>query len=222
MSITTRYQELRRRVPAEVTIVLAAKTRTPAEVCEAIAAGATHIGHNYVQEAEAMVPQLAGPSTRLTWHMIGPLQTNKINKALQLFDVIQTVHSLRQLEALDARASRAGRTLPVYLEINSGREAAKAGLPPEVDAVAPLLQAGAGLASVQIRGLMTMGPFSADPEDCRPGFRLTRQLFERLQPLCPANVALEVLSMGMSDSWQVAIEEGANMIRVGSAVFGPR
>lgn len=229
MSIGQRYAELRRQVPDHVTIVLAAKTRTTDEVREAIEAGATDIGHNYVQEAEPAREALADIAGSVRWHMIGPLQTNKINKALRLFDVIQTVDSVRRAEAIHRRAENAGReVVPVYLEINIADEDAKAGLS-AAEATASLESATQSvvrsidqLDRLRLDGIMTMGPLLDDPEGYRPLFRRTRHLYERLQQLDLTHAQLTTLSMGMTDSWRVAVDEGATMIRVGTAVFGPR
>ncbi len=229
MSIGQRYTELRRQVPEHVTIVLAAKTRAPDEVRAAIDVGASDIGHNYVQEAEAAREALADIADSVRWHMIGPLQTNKINKALRLFDVIQTVDSVRRAEAIQRRAENAGRdVVPVYLEINIADEDAKAGLSAAEaaesleSATESVVRSIDQLDRLRMDGIMTMGPLLDDPADYRPLFRRTRQLYERLQRLDLSRAQLTTLSMGMTDSWRIAIEEGATMIRVGTAVFGPR
>ena len=229
MTITDRYRALRAQVPEDVTIVLAAKTRTPDEMAEAIAAGATDIGHNYVQEAESARAALGAESNAVRWHMIGPLQTNKINKALRLFDLIQTVDSVRRAEAIQQRAETLDRdVVPVYLEINIGDEDAKAGLSASDNASSleavteSVVRAIDDLDRLRLEGLMTMGPLLDDPEAYRPLFHRTRQLFEHLRRLELQRAELGTLSMGMTDSWQVAVDEGATMIRVGTAVFGRR
>ncbi len=222
MSIAENYLKIRREIPDTVTIVLAGKTRTPQEILEAVEAGATDIGHNYVQEAEQMCRDLGEQANRITRHMIGPLQTNKINKALHLFDVIQTVDSLEKARAISLRAEKAGKTMPVYIEINIGNEAAKSGVAPDMGTLEVLVAEMAKLKHMQVTGLMTMGPLTGDPEDSRPHFRKTRQLFESLQTLAVPGITMETLSMGMSDSYRVAIEEGATMVRLGTVVFGAR
>ncbi|MFC1592048.1 YggS family pyridoxal phosphate-dependent enzyme [Thermodesulfobacteriota bacterium] len=222
MGIGDTYQRLRAEIPAGVSIVLAAKTRAPEELAEAIDAGATDLGHNYVQEAAQMHAALGERARQVRWHMIGNLQTNKINKALQCCDVIQTVDSLQKGEDIAARAARAGRTVPVYVEVNIGREESKAGVAPLQDSLEQLVGALARLDGIAVAGLMTMGPMTGDPEDSRPHFRTTRELFERLQAARIAGAALKTLSMGMSDSYRVAIQEGATMVRLGTIVFGAR
>ncbi len=217
MSIRENYAKLRAEIPDTVTIVAAAKTRTADEVRQLIDAGATDIGQNYVQEAEAVRAQLGPAAGNVRWHLIGHLQTNKINKALGLFDVIQTVDSAKLARAIDKRADA---PVDVLIEINSGREPQKTGVVP-ANAEA-LIQEIAPLDNVSVRGLMTMGPAFGDPEDARPAFRETRQLFSRLASLAIPGVAMETLSMGMSNAFRVAMEEGSTMIRPGTLLFGER
>jgi len=217
MSIAENYQRIRDEVPDHVKIVLAAKTRTADEIREAIRAGATDIGENYVQEAEEARRALAVEAESVTWHMIGHLQRNKVNKALPLFDVIQTVDSVKLAGALSKRATE---LVSVYIEINSGREPQKTGVFPEN--AEGLIREVSALANVRIAGLMTMGPASGDPEAARPCFRETKKLFDRVAALDLPNVEMGVLSMGMSNAYRVAIQEGSTMIRLGSVVFGDR
>lgn len=219
MTIAENWRRLRDQVPPSVTIVLACKTRTAEEVREAIEAGATDLGHNYVQEAEKMVEALGETARGVRWHMIGPLQKNKINKALRVFDVIQTIHAIEQADAVDQRAGAMGKTVGVYIEINSGRESAKSGVMPDPDAVKPLADHIDALPHLRLEGLMTMGPWHEDEEKMRPYFRLTRTLFDSVKADRPD---FRHLSMGMSDSYGAAIEEGGTMIRLGTIVFGPR
>ena len=227
-SIADRYRRLRDEVGDEVTIVLAAKKRTPEEIAAAIEAGATDIGENYVQEGEAMQAALGENADRLRWHMIGHLQKNKINKAIPVFDVIQTIDSLAAAEAISSRVRNAGKTcMPVMLEINIGNEDSKAGIRPEdhepfEQYMERLVRDIAALDGVRVEGLMTMGPRFGDPEPSRPFFRRTRELFARLKDAAIRNVEMKYLSMGMSNSYRIAIEEGSNMIRPGTSVFGPR
>jgi pyridoxal phosphate enzyme (YggS family) len=200
-------------IPPEVTVVAAAKTRTAEEVAAAVRGGIRHVGHNYVQEAEAMFEQLGHA---VQWHFIGHLQRNKARRAARLFDMVETVDSPRLASALDRQCAAAGRTMPVLIEVNSGREEAKAGVgPEEIDALADHI---AALEHLALEGLMTMGPASSDPEELRPYFRATRRAFDRLRSRLP----LRHLSMGMSDSYLVAIEEGATLVRLGTILFGPR
>ncbi len=202
-------------LPAGVTLVAAAKGRTVEQVRAAIAAGVTHVGHNYLRDAEAMIPLV--PES-VHWHMIGHLQTNKVKKAVELFDMIETVDSLRLAQEIDRRCAAAGKTMPVLVEVNSGREANKTGvLPEDVD---ELVGQFGKLPHIRVQGLMTMGPRFGDPEEARPYFRATRAAFERLVRTPRPNVEMRYLSMGMSNSYVVAIEEGANLVRIGTLLFG--
>ncbi len=204
-------------LPPGVKLVAAAKTRTPEEVAVAARAGVTCFGQNYVQEAENVITAVGH---QIEWHMIGHLQRNKVKKAIPLFDMIETVDSWRLAAALDKHCAEIGKIMPVLVEINSGREARKTGvLPEEVD---DLVHRLSELPSIRVEGLMTMGPRFGDPEDARPYFRATRTAFERLAALNLPNIVMKTLSMGMSNSYLVAIEEGANMVRIGSLLFGPR
>ncbi|MBD3314387.1 MAG: YggS family pyridoxal phosphate-dependent enzyme [Chitinivibrionales bacterium] len=223
MSIAENYRRLREEIPDHVTIVLAAKTRTAAEVSEAIEAGATDVGHNYVQEAESMHDELGNLASRVRWHMIGHLQKNKINKVLPVVDTIQTVDSIVAAEAIDKRVEAAGKsTVDILIEINSGGEVSKSGLGADYDAVEQVARGVATLPHLRLCGLMTMGPFLDDPEDMRPYFRTTKGIFERLREKMIPRTNIQTLSMGMSDSYRVAIEEGGTMVRLGTIVFGPR
>jgi pyridoxal phosphate enzyme (YggS family) len=215
--IKARYEEMRRSIPEHVTLVAAAKGRTAAEVKEAIDAGIGIIGENYVQEAEKIINVLGDQAK---WHMVGHLQRNKVKNAVQLFDMIETVDSWRLAELIDRRCVATGRMMPVLVEINSGREASKTGvLPEEVD---DLIQQLASLRYIHVQGLMTMGPRFGDPEDARPFFRETKKAFDRIAAAGIPNIEMRYLSMGMSNSYEVAIEEGSNMVRIGTKLFGPR
>jgi hypothetical protein len=195
------------RSPAEVTIVAISKSFPPEAIEEAAAAGIAHIGENRVQEAAAKIPSLR--HLPVTWHMVGHLQTNKAKTALELFDIIQSVDSLRLAEALSHRAER---PVPVLLEVNVAGEASKFGFsPPEVPQAA---EAVGRLPHLNVCGLMTIAPLVGDPEEVRPIFRELRQLRDAL--------GLAELSMGMTDDFEVAIEEGATMVRIGRAIFGGR
>jgi len=215
--ISDNVRSLLAGIPAGVTVVAAAKSRTVAEIEEAIDAGITDIGENYLQEA---VPVIGALGDRARWHFIGHVQKNKAKHVVRLFDTIQTVDSVELATLLDAHASKNGRTVPVLVEVNSGREENKHGVMPE-DAVA-LVRRISTLDNIRVKGLMTMGPFMEDFSGLRPYFRETRMLFEEIASLGIANVAMEVLSMGMSDSYDIAIEEGATMVRIGTRIFGPR
>ena len=217
MDIAGNYQRAREEIPDSVTLVIAAKTRSAEELATLIDAGARDIGENYVQEAEAVYDRLGEKAKKAKWHMIGALQKNKINKALPIFDVIQTVDSLKLAEAIDKRSDR---IVPVYIEINSGREPQKSGVMPE-DAE-ELIRQILYLEHIKIEGLMTMGPRFGNPEDARPYFRETRKIFEYIRSLDIPKLDMKILSMGMSNSYEIAIEEGSNMVRIGTVVFGER
>jgi pyridoxal phosphate enzyme (YggS family) len=217
VEIAASVERILKTVPPDVTVVAAAKGRTPAEVEAAIHAGISNVGHNYIQEARTMVP---GLSDNVTWHLIGHLQRNKVSRAVQLFDLIETVDSWRLAEALDRRCAATDKVMPVLIEINSGREASKTGvLPEDVDG---LLQRLDELRHICVQGLMTMGPRFGDPEQARPYFRATRAAFERISAKNLPHTTMRYLSMGMSNSYRVAIEEGANMVRLGTEIFGRR
>ena len=217
MEIVESVERILETLPPGVTLVAAAKGRTPAEVEAALQAGITHFGHNYVQEAQKMIQALGH---KATWHLIGHLQRNKAKIAVQLFDMIETVDSWHLAVAIDRHCAAAGKVMPVLVEINSGREASKTGvMPEEVD---DLVQHLSDLQYIRVQGLMTMGPRFGDPEEARPFFRAARAAFERLSVLNLPNVAMRTLSMGMSNSYLVAIEEGANLVRIGTRLFGDR
>jgi pyridoxal phosphate enzyme (YggS family) len=152
--------------------------------------------------------------------MIGHLQSNKAKKAVSIFDMIETVDSFKLAKAIDKACRNMNRSMPILIEINSGEELQKAGVAPQ-DAIS-LIREIADLENVRITGLMTMGPFSGDPEEARPYFRKTRAIFEEVGKAHIPRVEMRVLSMGMSNSYKVAVEEGANMVRIGTKIFGDR
>jgi pyridoxal phosphate enzyme (YggS family) len=209
--------EILKMLPDGVRLVAAAKARTPEEVHEAVAAGVRIVGENYVQEA-AKAFELIGHEVK--WHFIGHLQKNKVKKAVEIFDMIETVDSVDLAEEIDKRCRAIDKVMPVLIEINSGEEPQKFGVLPE-EAV-HLAEEAAKLPNIKVMGLMTMGPFSGDPEDARPYFIKTRKLFEEIAAANLAGVEMKYLSMGMTNSYRVAIEEGANMVRIGTKIFGER
>jgi pyridoxal phosphate enzyme (YggS family) len=210
-------ERLRAELPAGVTIEAAAKTRTPAEVLAAVEAGITTIGENYVQEG---VEAAAVVGRKCRWHFIGHLQRNKVKKAVEVFDLIETVDSAEVARDIDHRSAGLGKVMPVLIEVNSGREPQKFGVVPE--ALPDLLRGLAGLANLRVEGLMTMGPESGDPEESRPYFRETKRWFDELGKLDLPGVRMTHLSMGMTGSYRVAVEEGATIVRLGTLIFGPR
>ena len=204
-------------LPPDVTLVAAVKGRSVAEVRAAIEAGVTHVGHNYIQEAELMVDLMRDSAK---WHMIGHLQRNKAKKAVLLFDMVETVDSWFLARELDKRCARMEKTMPVLVEVNSGREASKTGVKPED--VEGLVRQMSELEYLRVQGLMTMGPRFGDPENARPFFQETRKAFDRLARMDLPHASMDYLSMGMTNSYRVAIEEGANMVRIGTKIFGHR
>ena len=215
--ITENVKELLAELPEGVHLVGAAKTRSPEEIDEAVAAGLEIIGENYVQEAEKAYEVVGN---RAKWHMIGHLQRNKAKKAVRVFDMIETVDSMKLAREIDKCCGKIGKIMPVLIEINSGEEAQKAGVQPD-EAIA-LIHEMSTLEHVKIMGLMTMGPFTGDPEDARPYFVRTREIFEKLKEMNLPHVEMRYLSMGMSNSYKVALEEGANIVRIGTKLFGER
>jgi len=228
MSVTENYAKLRQEIPENVTIVLAAKAISAEEIEKIIDAGATDIGENYVQEAGQIYSDLRKKATKVKWHMIGHLQTNKINKALRIFDVIQTVDSLEKAAAIDKRVESARkRIVPVFIEINIGSEDSKAGIKPAEyepfdEYMERLVEDVSKLEHLRIEGLMTMGPRFGNPEDVRPYFRRIKGICDRIKGIALPNVSMKYLSMGMTNSYKVAIDEGSNMVRIGTAIFGER
>ncbi len=217
MGIKENVQAILRELPEGVRLVGAAKTRTPEEILEAIEAGLEIIGENYVQEAEKAYEAIGD---RAKWHMIGHLQSNKAKKAVRIFDMIETVDSVKLAHAIDKACAKLGKQMEVLIEVNSGEEPQKAGVMP--DEVTPLVKEISQFDNIKVMGLMTMGPFTGDPEDARPYFQKTRAIFEELKGMDIPGVEMKYLSMGMSNSYKVALEEGANMVRIGTKIFGPR
>ena len=202
-------------LPPGVMLVAAAKGRSVEQVRAAIRAGIRHVGHNYVRDAEAMISHVPEP---VCWHMIGHVQTNKVRKVVELFDIVESVDSLRLAQEIDRRLVSLGQVMPVLIEVNSGQEQGKSGVTPqELDG---LVRQVGSLSHLQVLGLRTMGPRFGDPEEARPFFRATRLAFERLARAPLPHAEMRFLSMGMSNSYRVAIEEGANMVRIGTLLFG--
>ena len=216
-TIRRNVESLLAEIPDDVQIVAAAKTRSVIEIRAAVDAGIGIIGENYVQE---VIPVFENLGRIVQYHFIGHLQRNKVKKAVEVFDLIETVDSIRIVEEIDKRCDAIGKTMPVLIEVNSGREPQKFGLLPED--VVPFLRQLAHLSNIRVMGLMTMGPFTGDPESARPYFERTRQCFETVNKMQLSHVEMQYLSMGMTNSYQIAIEEGANIIRVGTKIFGDR
>ncbi|MFA4991416.1 MAG: YggS family pyridoxal phosphate-dependent enzyme [Candidatus Omnitrophota bacterium] len=200
-------------LPTGVELVAAAKSRAAEEILEAIAGGVRIIGENYVQEAEKKFNIIG---RKAEWHLIGRLQKNKVKKAVKIFDVIETLDSIETAEAIDSSCAAIQKVMRVFMEVNSAKEGNKSGVMPE-DAET-LARRVSGLKNIKLTGLMTMGPALENPEDYRPYFRDTKALFDKIKLI----IDIKYLSMGMSDSYKIAIQEGANLVRIGAAIFGPR
>jgi PLP dependent protein len=217
VTITQNVKQLLRELPGGVQLVAVAKATQPSDILEAIEAGVKIIGENYIQEAEKAF-ESAG--RKVEWHFIGHLQKNKVKKAIELFDMIETVDSAGLASEIDTRCSKIDKIMPVLIEINSGREPQKTGVYPE-DAQA-LMKEISNLKNIKIKGLMTMGPSGGDAEDARPYFIETRKVFNKIRDLNLPGVEMKYLSMGMSNSYHIAIQEGANIVRIGRRIFGER
>ena len=216
-SINESVIEIRNSLPAGVMLVAAAKTRSPEEVQAVIDAGIKILGYNYLQEAERIY-QIIG--NKVQWHMIGHLQRNKVKIAVDLFDMIETIDTIKLAEEVNKRCTAINKIMPVLIEINSGKELNKTGvLPEDVD---ELIKQISSFPNIHVQGLMTMGPIFGNPEDARPYFKTTKLIFDRLIKAGIPNVEMRYLSMGMSNSYKVAIEEGANIVRIGTKLFGER
>ncbi|MEW6031636.1 MAG: YggS family pyridoxal phosphate-dependent enzyme [Bacillota bacterium] len=205
------------RAPEDVRLVAVTKGVPVDRVRRAIELGVSDLGENRVQEGAAKRAALAGDVTAVSWHLIGHLQTNKAGRAAETFDLIHSVDGLRVAEALSRRVSG---SLPVLLQVNVSGEASKFGVGPEE--AGELLRAVSRLPGLVVRGLMTMAPLVDDPEETRPIFRRLARLARELGGLRLPGVSLDLLSMGMTQDFEVAISEGANLVRIGSAIFGPR
>lgn len=217
MAIEQNVKQILNKLPDGVQLVAAAKTREPREILEAIKAGIRIIGENYVQEAERAYEVIGN---KVEWHFIGHLQKNKAKKAVEIFNMIETVDSLEIAREIDKRCAQVGKIMPVLIEINSGQEKQKAGVFPEY--AEQLVKEISALPNIRVMGLMTMGPRFGNPEDSRPYFIETRKIFNRIKELSLPNVEMKYLSMGMTNSYEIALEEGANIVRIGSKIFGER
>lgn len=216
-TIQQNVKNILKEIPPSVKLVAAAKTRTPDEIKQAVEAGIQIVGENYVQEAEAAYKAIG---SRVKWHFIGHLQRNKVKTALEIFDMIETLDRMSLAKEIEKRAASGGRVVPVLIEVNSGREEQKFGMFPED--VEDFIEKISKMRHINVQGLMTMGPMFGVPENARPFFVETRRLYERLKKMDFPNVEMRYLSMGMTNSYRVAVDEGANMIRIGTKIFGPR
>lgn len=205
------------RVASAIEVVAIGKTRSAREIEAAYACGLRLVGENRIQEAAAKRPQVAAP---VAWHFVGHLQTNKAGRAVELFDLVHSVDSARLARALSGRAERADRTLEVLLQVNTTASPSQAGIAP--DQLVDLVAALAPLPHLRVRGLMTIAAHSDDEATVRGCFRALRELGEKVAECQFAGVSMDYLSMGMSGDFELAIAEGANLLRLGTAIFGPR
>jgi pyridoxal phosphate enzyme (YggS family) len=217
VTIRENVEKILKELPEGVTLLAAAKTRLPEELREAIDVGVEVIGQNYVQEAERAFRVIG---RRVKWHLIGPLQRNKVKKAVEIFDMIETVDSIRIAGEIDKKCQAINKIMPVLIEINSAREKQKAGVEPE-NAIG-VVKKISNFCNLKIMGLMTMGPAFGSPEDARPYFVETKMIFDKIKLLSLPNIEMKYLSMGMTNSYRIAIEEGANIVRLGTLLFGAR
>ena len=227
-----RLEEINRRIAAaceragrqasEITLVAVSKTVPAASIREAIEAGVHTLGESRVQEAAAKISELSAISAerKVQWHLIGHLQSNKARRAVELFDAVHSVDNLNLAERLDRVAGEAGKRLPIFIEVNIGGEESKTGAAP--GAVLPLCEQIGKLPRLELKGLMAVPPFSDNPEDARPFFRHLRRLRDEARRVGAGGALFNDLSMGMSDDFEIAIEEGATFVRIGAAIFGAR
>ncbi len=203
------------RNPQEIKLVAVTKTTTIEQIKEAISAGVKIIGENKVQEAKEKYQIL---TTDIEWHLVGHLQTNKVKYAIEIFDLIHSVDSIKLAKEIDKRSLQFGMITNVLVEVNVSGEGSKYGIKPEE--VEPFLKEISEFSRIKIRGLMTIAPIVEDKEEVRPYFRKLRELFEKIKIKNIKNIRMNYLSMGMTEDFEIAIEEGANMVRIGRGIFG--
>ncbi len=214
MNSPLRIKEICGNIPPNVQILAATKSRSVDEIKQAVNSGIKIIGENYVQEAKSKYSQLKG---KCEIHLIGHLQTNKVKDAVEIFDMIQTVDSVKLAKEINKRTKK---VMHILVEINIGREKNKSGIFPED--IFDFLREISQLEKIKVNGLMTMGPDFSNKENYRPLFKEMKTIFESVKKQKIPNVSMEILSMGMSDSYDVAIEEGTNMVRLGIVLFGEK
>jgi len=203
------------RNPEEIKLVAVTKTATIEQIKEAISVGVKIIGENKVQEAKEKYQIL---STDIEWHLVGHLQTNKVKYAIEIFDLIHSVDSIKLAKEIDKRSLQFGMITNVLVEVNVSGEETKYGIKPEE--VEPFLEEISEFSRIKVRGLMTIAPIVEDKEEVRPYFRKLRKLFEKVKIENMKNIRMDYLSMGMTEDFETAIEEGANMVRIGRGIFG--
>ena len=203
------------RNPQEIKLVAVTKTATIEQIKEAISEGVKIIGENKVQEAKEKYQIL---SADIEWHLVGHLQTNKVKYAIEIFDFIHSVDSMKLAKEIDRRSLQFGMITNILVEVNVSGEETKYGIKPEE--VEPFLKEISEFSKIRVRGLMTIAPIAEDREEVRPYFRKLRELFEKIKIKNIKNIKMDNLSMGMTEDFEVAIEEGANMVRIGRGIFG--
>ncbi|MBW2368239.1 MAG: YggS family pyridoxal phosphate-dependent enzyme [Deltaproteobacteria bacterium] len=206
------------RSPESVRLIAVSKTKPTEAVRSAIEAGATDFGENYIQEAREKSRTLS--SFPVSWHFIGHLQSNKAKYAVRIFDLIHSVDSLKLAVEIDKQARKIDKIQRILIQVNVAGESGKSGV--SISEAEQLIAAVANLTNIRIQGLMTMPPYTVNPETARPHFQALRMLRDRIGSRCPSGVCMDELSMGMTGDYQVAIEEGATLVRIGTAIFGSR
>jgi len=215
--IKENVEKILRELPEKVKLVVATKKIGVGDIEEAIKWGVKIIGENYIKETEEKYRVIGN---KVKWHLIGHLQKNKVKRAVKLFDVIETIDSIELAQVLDRECEKINKIMPVLLEVNVARESQKSGVLPEK--VEDLLKEILSLKNVKLMGLMTMGPLVDNPESIRPFFKRTKEIFDKIKSSYKDRLEWVYLSMGMSDTYRIAIQEGANLIRIGTAIFGPK
>jgi len=211
---------IRKRISPDIAIVVVTKSRTIEELIQVIQAGINDIGENKVQEALVKFAEYRVPSTeyRVRWHLIGHLQTNKVKDAVKIFDLIQSVDSLHLAAEINKQAAKINKIQDILIEVKTSPEATKFGL--KRDEAIGVIKEMAKLKNISIKGLMTIAPLADDPEKARPYFRMLREIRDEIIQYSVLGTRYLILSMGMTDDFEVAIQEGANMVRLGRAIFG--
>jgi len=219
--IRDNVREILKELPEGVQLVAAAKKRKPEEILSAIEAGVKIIGENYIREAKKAYKAIG---EKAQWHFIGIPQIEKHDllrrKNLEMFDMIETIDSTEIAKEIDKKCVQIDKVMPILIEVNSGEESQKFGVLPQD--IQELIKEISNLSNIKIMGLMTMGPRFGNPENSRPYFIKTKKLFDQIKKMDLPDVEMKYLSMGMTNSYQTALEEGANMVRVGTKIFGER
>ncbi|MFH1771240.1 MAG: YggS family pyridoxal phosphate-dependent enzyme [Candidatus Omnitrophota bacterium] len=204
-------------IPENVKVAASTKTRTVCEIEQAIDAGITILGENYVKEAQDKFDYIG---RRVSWHLLGHLQKNKVKQAVKIFDLIETLDSLALAETIDKECGKINKVMPVLIELNSAKECSKTGIVPED--LNSFIEKLLSFSNLKLSGLMTMGPLVERPQDIRPYFKQTKEIFDIIRSKYVERLQFNHLSMGMSDTYRIAIEEGTTLVRIGTAIFGER